>query len=58
MGEALDVQLADELLAAGFDVFKPMSVSWYNDYLKELGLATNSTSCEVGTDSGEIAACS
>jgi len=37
--------LEEELQAGGFDVVAPMKVSWYNDYLKELGLATDSTSC-------------
>eukprot|EP00588_Corethron_pennatum_P010331 CAMPEP_0194280472 /NCGR_PEP_ID=MMETSP0169-20130528/17465_1 /TAXON_ID=218684 /ORGANISM="Corethron pennatum, Strain L29A3" /LENGTH=281 /DNA_ID=CAMNT_0039025201 /DNA_START=37 /DNA_END=882 /DNA_ORIENTATION=- len=36
--------LAEELRAGGFDVFAPMRVSWYNDYLRKLGLATDSTS--------------
>lgn len=35
--------LADELRSAGLDVIAPMRVSWYNDYLRELGLATDST---------------
>ena len=39
--------LVNELLSAGFDVCKPMNVAWYNDYLKELGLATDSTSCMI-----------
>ena len=37
--------LRDELHAAGFDVFQPMSAKWYNDYLKALDLATDSTTC-------------
>lgn len=37
--------LREELCAAGFDVFQPMSAKWYNDYLKALDLATDSTSC-------------
>lgn len=36
--------LSNDLLAGGFDVFVPMRVSWYNDYLQMLGLATDSTS--------------
>ena len=36
--------LAEELQAGGFDVFAPMRVSWYNDYLRKPGLATDSTS--------------
>ena len=35
--------LAEELRAGGFDVFAPMRVSWYNDYIKSLGLSTDST---------------
>jgi len=37
--------LREDLCAAGFDVFQPMSAKWYNDYLKALDLATDSTSC-------------
>jgi hypothetical protein len=38
-------RLREELCAVGFDVFQPMSAKWYNDYLKALDLATDSTSC-------------
>lgn len=43
MGSLAD-DLRHELHENGFDVFAPMCVSWYNDYLKKLGLATDSTS--------------
>ena len=36
--------LSDDLRAGGFDLFVPMRVAWYNDYLQKLGLATDSTS--------------
>ena len=32
-----------ELASQGFDVLRPLSVSWYNDYIKGLGLSTDST---------------
>ena len=35
--------LAAELRADGLDVIAPLRVSWYNDYLRELGLSTDST---------------
>ena len=35
--------LASELSAAGFDICAPLRVSWYNDYIKSLGLSTDST---------------
>ena len=35
--------LKKELAGEGLDVLAPMRVSWYNDYLRELGLATDST---------------
>ena len=35
--------LAEELRGCGFDVFAPMRVSWYNEYIKTLGLSTDST---------------
>jgi hypothetical protein len=38
------VHLSDELRKHGFDVFNPMRVSWYNDYLRKLGLSTDSSS--------------
>lgn len=41
--EAQAASFADELCAGGFDLFMPMRVSWYNDYLSELGLSTDST---------------
>ena len=34
--EAQAASFADELCAGGFDLFMPMRVSWYNDYLKSL----------------------
>ena len=34
---------ADELRAGGFDLLHPMRVSWYNDYICQLGLSTDST---------------
>jgi methylmalonic aciduria homocystinuria type C protein len=36
-------KLRAELEASGLDVFAPIKVSWYNDYLNQLGLATDST---------------
>ena len=33
--------LAEALKAGGFDVFTPMSASWYNDYLRRSSLATD-----------------
>ena len=37
-------QLERRLMAHGFDVLAPLRVSWYNEYLQQLGLATDSTS--------------
>ena len=35
--------LCAELRAGGFDLFQPLRVGWYNDYLQQLGLSTDST---------------
>ena len=34
-------ELAATLNRCGFDVFKPFRVSWYNEYIRKLGLATD-----------------
>jgi methylmalonic aciduria homocystinuria type C protein len=34
---------ADELAAAGLDVLAPMRAQWYNEYIRSLGLSTDST---------------
>lgn len=36
-------ELRAELQVGGFDLLAPMRVSWYNEYLLELGLSTGST---------------
>ena len=43
--------LAQELEDAGFDVLAPLRVSWYNELLRKLGLATDST--DYLTSAGE-----
>ena len=38
-----EATLSSSLLASGFDLLTPMRVSWYNDFIKRLGLSTDST---------------